>query len=94
MGGYGNMRIRVYDIDYCIEDEDVFDNFGDLNNEDEIEKAIKEIRDSLPQEIYIEDGFEDFDEDDFENIEDFIADKISDKTGWLVNTYRYKIMED
>lgn len=91
MGGYGNMRIRVYDIDYCVEDEDVADL---VENEEDIDDKIKEIKDGLPQEIYIEDGFEDFDEDDFENIEDFIADKISDKTGWLVNTYRYKIMED
>lgn len=83
------MRIRAYNIDYCIEDEDVADLVEDEEN---IGEKIKELKDELPQEIYIENDFEDFDEDDFESIEDFIADEISDETGWLVNDFHYEFI--
>ena len=92
---YQNFHIRTTSIDYCIHEEDVcwqFDNQADLEEDSEeyydaIHKEIEKIKASLPQEIDL----------DFEcspdELDDLIVDAIGEETGWLVNSFEYRIIE-
>jgi len=72
--------VHVFDIDYYVTEEDV-------DNESEIE----EIKAKLPQDLYF--SFEEYFEDDSE-LEERIADAISDETGWLVETFDYELLSE
>ena len=95
------MKVKVTNIDYCIEREDVADIVAmDLYGENydceeqydseffsECDKKIDEYRDTLPSEMEIEiDGDGD--------IEDEISDKISDKTGFLINSFLFEYVPE
>ncbi len=82
-------KFIVSDIHYCIEPEDV-----DLNEDDyalrsdyieACEKEIDRIVDSLPDEITVT-----LNNETDENIDDDLANAISDKTGWLVGAFSYE----
>lgn len=72
-------KYKVYNIEYCVEDEDVCE----LVDEDEdCEKKIEEIKANLPKSIIIE-----IDENDFEDAEernDYLVDEATERTGWLI----------
>jgi hypothetical protein len=57
------------------------DEFDDL-----VEKAIEETRNDLPQEMTLEINCEKAD------LDDYVADKISEETGWLINYCDYEIV--
>ena len=93
---------KVWNIDFAVEDEDVEgilydeltagndDVYEDIDFDYEtIENKRKEIIDKLPAEMRIEvDGFEsDWD------LEDKLADAISEETGWLVNGFNYELID-
>ena len=81
-------EVKVYDIDYCIDEEDLEANDFDVDemSEDEIEAAIQKIVATLPKELVLtvectEDA-----------LEDVLVDAISEETGWLINNFQYEII--
>ena len=88
-------HIKTVSIDYCIEDQDIcwqFDNQADLEEDSEeyydaIHKEIEKIKASLPQEIELEI------ECSADELDDFVVDAISEETGWLVNSFEYKVLD-
>lgn len=83
-------KVRVKGIDYDVEEQDVIDEFDAFNDptDEEIEAKINEIKSKLPQVIEVEV------ECDPDELEDYIADAISDETGWLINSFdQYEILE-
>lgn len=85
------MTYRLFDIDYCIEPEDL-----ELNEEDyalrsdylrDCENEIDRILEDLPNEMFITIDEENFTPDE---LDDVFSDHISDETGWLIKSYRYE----
>ena len=81
------VKVRAYDIDYDVEPEDVDEN--EELTEDELDAKIAEVKESLPSELTFE-----FDIEHDEDIEDRIADEITLETDWLVNNFKYVIVEE
>ncbi len=81
------VKVRAYDIDYDVEPEDVDEN--EELTEDELDAKIAEVKESLPSELTFE-----FDIEPDEDIEDRIADEITLETDWLVNNFKYTIVEE
>ena len=81
------VKVKAYDIDYDVEPEDVDEN--EELTEDELDAKIAEVKESLPSELTFE-----FDIEPDEDIEDRIADEISLETNWLVNNFKYVIVEE
>ena len=81
------VKVRAYDIDYDVEPEDVDEN--EELTEDELDAKIAEVKKSLPSELTFE-----FDIEPDEDIEDRIADEITLETDWLVNNFKYVIVEE
>ena len=81
------VKVRAYDIDYDVEPEDVDEN--EELTEDELNAKIAEVKESLPSELTFE-----FDIEPDEDIEDRIADEITLETDWLVNNFKYVIVEE
>ena len=79
--------VKVHDIDYCIELEDLESNGFDTENmsDVEIDVAIQKIRDTLPNELTLEVECTE------EDLEDVVCDAISEETGWLINSFDYDI---
>ena len=82
-----NYKVKVTSVDYCVEDEDVIDYVEDCDDEEEIEAKIEEIKSSLPQTLELDI------EGDREDLDDLVCDAISNETGWLINSFDYKILE-
>ena len=91
-------KIRVKGIDYCIEYCDlagqVEERFPEMDPGSEefdnlVHSEIEKVKNALPQSVDIE--INGVSPDD---LEDYIADAISDETGWLVNGWdSYEILE-
>ena len=81
-------KIITTSIDYDVEEQDLNEVWlEEIKWEQElIDKKIEEIKSKLPQQIYFEVECE------LEDLEDVICDNISDETGWLVNSFDYKII--
>lgn len=71
-----SLKVKVYNIDYDIEDEDVDDP-----------SEIEEIRKSLPSSLVLQ-----LDNANHSSLDYEIADAISNETGWLVNDFDYDIV--
>ena len=86
--------VKVTNIDYCIEEEDVCDEIADdvsIEEDSEeyyeaIQNKIKEIKADLPQTFTF--TFECAEDE----LDDLIAEEISDETGWLVNSFEKEIV--
>lgn len=80
--------VRCYNIDYCIEFEDLEANGFDVENmtDEEIEAAKQKIRDTLPDELTLDVECTE------EDLEDVVVDALSEETGWLINSYQYDII--
>lgn len=90
-------EIKVTSVDYSITYEDLnFDPFDSVfNSDDDMDEAerqadeeIAKIKAELPQELELEITCEP------EDLEDEIADAISDETGWLNNSFTYEIISE
>lgn len=87
-------KVRAYDIDYSVEEEDVcqeFDNDTELEPDSEeyydaIHKRIAQIKSELPQDMLFSINCEP------EDLEEEITDAISNETGWLIVGYSYDIL--
>ena len=75
--------IKVTGVDYYISEED----FWDIDDPEEVDAAIRKTRNELPQHLTLE--IECI--DDKGALEDMIADAISEETGWLNNSFEYRI---
>ena len=73
------MKLKITNINWCVEEEDVIDLFEDEPTQKEINDEIKKIKKSLPKTATVE-------VDD----EEEIADALSDEYGWLVESFDYK----
>jgi len=84
-------KVKCYDIDYCVEEEDVEDliedNDIDIDDDEAIEQLIQDVKNELPKEVILN---IDCDEDELDD--DLIVDELSDETGWLINSYSYDII--
>jgi ferritin-like protein len=86
--------VKVTNIDYCIEEEDVCDeiaNDASIEEDSEeyyeaIQNKIKEIKADLPQTFTF--TFECTED----KLDDLIAEEISDETSWLVNSFKKEII--
>jgi ferritin-like protein len=86
--------VKVTNIDYCIKEEDVCDeiaNDASIEEDSEeyyeaIQNKIKEIKADLPQTFTF--TFECTEDE----LNDLIAEEISDETGWLVNSFKKEIV--
>lgn len=86
-------KVRCYDIDYDISESDLGDAEIatlapiDWDDQDSIDDAIQEYKDTLNKEVVIE-----FDcaPDEFD---DYCVDKLSDATGFAINNYKREILE-
>ena len=74
-------KVRVYDIDYCLEDEEDSEEYYEAIN-----KRIAQIKSELPQDMIFTIECEK------EDLEDMACDAISEETGWLVNSFSYDIL--
>ena len=81
-------QIKVTSVDYCVEDEDVIDYVSEDPTDEEIENKIAEIKATLPQELDLEI------ECDEEDLDDIIADTISEETGWFNNSFTYDVVSE
>lgn len=73
-------NIKVTSIEYAIEEEDLPDAM-----------TKEELLEELPQQLTFS---IDMETDDIEDLEERIADEISDETGWLVSHFTYKIISE
>lgn len=76
-------KVAVSNIDYCVEEQDLENSYY---TQEEIAKAIQNIKQTLPQQLEVECECE------LDELGDDVADAISDQTGWLVNSFHYEIM--
>lgn len=80
-------KIKTNQIEYCVEGDDLWflDDAEDLTDEG-FDREIKRIKSELPQELELEITCEP------EDLEDCIADVISEEVGWLVESFSYEIL--
>jgi len=71
-------QIKCYNINYSVNEEDLASNSNF--------KSIDDLHNSLPKEVTIDDEIKS--EIDYE-----IANAISDETGWLVESFDWKVEE-
>jgi len=76
-------KVLATSIDYSVEEEDLENSYY---TEKEIKKAIRNIKKQLPQQLVVECECE------FEELEEQIADAISEETSWSVNSFYYEIL--
>lgn len=88
-------KVKLYDIDYCVEDEDVcskFDNDVTIEEDSEeyyeaIHNEIIKIKKELPKEVIVDVECEE------EDLETVACDMVSEKTGWLINGFKFNILQ-
>lgn len=86
--------IRITNIDWCVEDEDVITelyDWEDVNeiDDDVIKEKIEEIRAGLPTEEFIPAN-----KQNLGAVLNDVSDWLSDKYGWLVNSFSYNLVDD
>ena len=91
-----NFKVKVDSVDYCIEYGDIASQYKNENNleegsdeyDDAIYKEIERVKASLPQTLELEVECE------LEDLDDVVADAISNETNWLINgcTYTYDVV--
>ena len=84
-------KVKCYDIDYCVEEEDVEElaeeNDIDIYDDEAMEQLIESVKEDLPKEVILNIDCEEDELDD-----DLIVDELTDETGWLINSYSYDII--
>jgi hypothetical protein len=90
-------QIKVTSVDYYVTYEDIeFDPYDTAFEDDETiaenerkaDQMIEDIKNSLPQELDLVIEAEE------EDLDDIIADTISEETGWLNNSFTYDIISE
>ena len=77
--------IKVTSVNYYVNEE----SFWDIDDPEEVDAAIRKVKNELPQHLTLE--IECI--DDKGALEDMIANEISEKTGWLNNSFTYDIVK-
>jgi len=89
--------VKAYNIDYDVTYGDVFDQVAakypevpeDTDEFDDlVDEEIAKIKASLPQELTLEIECE------RDDLDDYVADTISNETDWLINGCDYDIIEE
>lgn len=85
-----SVSVHVYDIDWCVEDEDVIEDMdGDPDDEEAVHAEVERVKSSLPTELDITvKCWPDAD------LDEIISDAISDQVGWLNNGFNYDVVEN
>lgn len=82
-------KILVTSIDYEIDAEDLGFSLQDYwENYDEVEQEIEKFKSTLPQNLELEVECEG------QDLEDCILNAVSDETGYLANSFTYKIEQN
>lgn len=76
--------VKVVSVDYAVESYDV-DEFDTMSDE-EVEAEIARVKASLPQELELEIECKP------DDLNEMVAEAISNETGWLTNYYEYEIV--
>ena len=78
-------NIKVTSVDYSVTEQDIDSSYDlDSKTQEEIDDIIQGIKNSLPQTMMLSVECEK------EDLEDQIANLISEKTGWLINSFTYE----
>ena len=85
-------QIKCYNINYSVNEEDLLANQSFNSIDGKLKKvqrfkSIDDLHNSLPKEVTIDDEIKS--EIDYE-----IANAISDETGWLVESFDWKVEEE
>ena len=87
-------KVETYDVDYCVEEEDLLNDFEDTDleegseeYEEAMKEAIKDKKDSLPQGLILTITCEK------EDLEELVCDELTELTGWLINSFKFKVLE-
>jgi len=86
------IKVRAYNIDYDITEEDIkdiVDDDFDFSDQRAIDRFIKETKKELPQDIIVYINKDYADEE-----EDAVADAITEKTAYLINSCDYDILNE
>lgn len=92
----GVFKVKTTDICYHITEEDLYDEFVDKHPElkedseefsDALFLEVEKLRRSLPTELEFEIDCEK------EDLDDYVVEAVSDKTGWLTHYVNYEILE-
>lgn len=95
-----NLKVECYDIDYCVEEEDLIDEmdvfYPYIQADDELwyqilDEKVKETKEKLPKVVVLE--VEDIDEEDLGDIEDLVCNELTEKEGWLLNGFNFRVIE-
>ncbi len=82
--------IRITDIDWCVEAWDANSGLYDCEDRDEIDDdIIRVIRAGLPTEEFVPTN-----KQNLANDLSLLPDWLSDKYGWLVNSFNYNLVDD
>ena len=74
------VKIKVTDIDYAIEEEDLLDG-----------ETVEEIKADLPKELTFDIRKEDWEDEDPDEL---LSDCIGEETGWLVYGFDYEVLDE
>lgn len=77
-------KFQITNIDWCIDKDELIDIIEESEDSNPLTTARNLLK-QLPEEMEIEVTF-----DKNEDVDDIICDELSNKTGWLVNSFNYK----
>ena len=87
------MKIVAWNIDWDIEEEDIEETFGSLTDKNGQPYTAKDF--GLPtwdEKVELEIDDDDWDEfSDTGDEDNLICDQLSDKYGWLINSFRWEV---
>lgn len=86
--------IKITNISWCVEEEDVLNHYDwwfriDEVSDEEMNAAIDKIKAGLPTEEFIPTN-----KQNLANDLSLLPDWLSDKYGWLVNSFDYSLVDD
>jgi len=94
-------KVRTTDIDYNVINDDVYEKVCEdasiEEDSDEFYDAIEKARVELEKELDFDPKMQnlefEFYDCEKEDLDDLVCDAISSETGWLINGFKYEIIE-
>jgi len=81
------VRAEAYNISYDVTEYDV--DVTDEDTDEDVERKINDVLSTLPDKVTVE-----VDVSDDDDLEEAIADEITNKTDWLVKDFKFRIIEE
>lgn len=94
-------KIRTTDIDYHVSNDDVYEKVCEdasiEEDSDEFYDAIEKARVELEKELDFDPKMQNLEFEFYdckkEDLDELVCDAISSETGWLINGFKYEIIE-